>query len=226
MFTLEQVVPWGRSFDEYCRMFALSSDDLALRILGCGDGPASFNAHATRRGASVISFDPIYQWDATQIRERIAATYNQVLDQARHNANEFVWDSIGSVEELGAVRMAAMDDFLDDYSRGKAAGRYVTADLPRLPFADASFGLALCSHLLFLYSLHLDEEFHRQSVRELCRVATEVRIFPLLALGGERSPYVDRVMQEVQSFGYVASVERVQYEFQRGGHQMMRIRRN
>jgi len=29
MFTLEQVVPWGRSFDEYCRMFALS-----------GDGPA------------------------------------------------------------------------------------------------------------------------------------------------------------------------------------------
>jgi len=226
MFTLEQVVPWGRSFDEYCRMFALSSDDLALRILGCGDGPASFNAHATRRGASVISFDPIYQWDATQIRERIAATYNQVLDQARHNANEFVWDSIGSVEELGAVRMAAMDDFLDDYSRGKAAGRYVTADLPRLPFADASFGLALCSHLLFLYSLHLDEEFHRQSVRELCRVATEVRIFPLLALGGERSPYVERVMEEVQSFGYVASVERVQYEFQRGGHQMMRIRRN
>jgi hypothetical protein len=226
MFTLEQVVPWGRSFDEYCRMFALSSDDLALRILGCGDGPASFNAHATRRGASVISFDPIYQWDATQIRERIAATYNQVLDQARHNANEFVWDSIGSVEELGAVRMAAMDDFLDDYSRGKAAGRYFTAELPRLPFADASFGLALCSHLLFLYSLHLDEEFHRQSVRELCRVATEVRIFPLLALGGERSPYVDRVMEEVQSFGYVASVERVQYEFQRGGHQMMRIRRN
>ena len=226
MFTLEQVVPWGRSFDEYCRMFALSGDDLALRILGCGDGPASFNAEATRRGTAVISCDPIYQWDSTQIQSRIAATYDTVLDQARRNAHEFVWDSIASVEELGAVRMAAMDDFLDDYSRGKAAGRYVTAELPRLPFADASFGLALCSHLLFLYSLHLDEEFHRQSIRDLCRVASEVRIFPLLALGGERSPYVDRVMEEAQSFGYVASVERVEYEFQRGGHQMMRIRRN
>lgn len=55
MFTLEQVVPWGRSFDEYCHMFALSSDDLALRILGCGDGPASFNAGATRRGMAVTS---------------------------------------------------------------------------------------------------------------------------------------------------------------------------
>ena len=54
MFTLEQVVPWGRSFDEYCRMFALSDDDLTLRILGCGDGPASFNAEANRRGKSSV----------------------------------------------------------------------------------------------------------------------------------------------------------------------------
>ena len=41
MFTLEQVVPWGRSFDEYCRMFALGDDHLALRILGCGEVPVS-----------------------------------------------------------------------------------------------------------------------------------------------------------------------------------------
>jgi len=226
MFTLEHVVPWGRSFDEYCRMFALSSDDLAQRILGCGDGPASFNAEATRRGAAVISCDPIYQWDAAQIRERIAATYTQVLEQTRRNADEFVWDSIASVDELGAVRMAAMDDFIEDYGAGKAAGRYVTAELPKLPFADASFELALCSHLLFLYSLHLDEEFHHQSIRELCRVASEVRIFPLLALGGQRSTYVDPVREKAQSRGYVVSVERVPYEFQRGGHEMMRLRRS
>jgi hypothetical protein len=40
MFTLETVVPWGRSFDEYRRMFALSDDALQGRILGCADGPA------------------------------------------------------------------------------------------------------------------------------------------------------------------------------------------
>ena len=34
MFTLDAVVPWGRSFDEYCAMFALSDRDLGLRILG------------------------------------------------------------------------------------------------------------------------------------------------------------------------------------------------
>jgi len=68
MFTLDQVMPWGRSFDEYRRMFALTEADLDLRIVGCGDGPASFNAEATRRGAAVVSCDPLYRYDVEQIR--------------------------------------------------------------------------------------------------------------------------------------------------------------
>ena len=92
MFTLEQVVPWGRSFDEYRQMFALTGDDLDSRILGCGDGPANFNAEATRLGAMVISCDPIYQWTANDIRDRIAATHDEILDQTRQNIDEFVWD--------------------------------------------------------------------------------------------------------------------------------------
>ena len=112
MFTLDKVVPWGRSFEEYRRMFALSDDDLKGRILGCGDGPASFNAEATRRGARVISCDPLYAFNADQIRERIAATSHDVLEQTKRNAKEFVWDEITSIEELRRVRMAAMNEFL------------------------------------------------------------------------------------------------------------------
>lgn len=224
MFTLEEVVPWGRSFDEYSRMFGLTDDDLAQRILGCGDGPASFNAEATRRGAAVISCDPIYRWETVHIRQRIAATYSQVLEQTRLNADEFVWESIRSVEELGRIRMAAMEAFLDDYGQGKAEGRYVEGELPTLPFADSSFDLALCSHLLFLYSVQLGEAFHRQSLRELCRLAREVRIFPMVALGGQPSPYIDGSVAELRGAGHDVSLERVPYEFQRGGNEMMRIR--
>src|SRR4030095_9977570 len=111
-----------------------------------------------------------------------------MIDQTRRNAASFVWDSIQSVDELGRVRMAAMQEFLDDFTDGKAEGRYVEAELPALPFADSSFDLAVCSHLLFLYSSQLGEAFHQQAVQELCRVAREVRIFPLLALDGKRSP--------------------------------------
>jgi len=224
MFTLEEVVPWGRSFDEYRRMFALSDADLGLRILGCGDGPASFNAEATRRGANIVSCDPIYRWDAEQIRERIAVTYEQILEQTRQNIDDFVWDSIGSVDELGRIRMAAMQGFLEDYASGKAHGRYVDGELPALPFTASSFDLALCSHLLFLYSTQLGESFHRAAIMELCRIAQEVRIFPLLALGGQRSPFVAGNIAALREAGLAVSIETVPYEFRRGGNEMMRIR--
>ena len=225
MFTLEQVVPWGRSFAEYSSMFALTDADISRRILGCGDGPASFNAEATTRGASVASADPIYQWDAEQILARITATYDDVLEQTRRNQDEFVWDSIGSVDELGRVRMQAMRTFLSDYARGKAESRYVYAALPTLPFDSLSFDLALCSHFLFLYSIQLGEVFHAAALEELCRVAHEVRVFPLLALGGQPSPYVTSCAERLRTLGFDVSIERVPYEFQRGGNEVMRIRR-
>jgi hypothetical protein len=144
MFTLDQVVPWGRSFDEYRRMFALTDDDLTLRIVGCGDGPASFHAEATRLGSAVVSCDPIYRFDVEQLRDRIASTYDHILEQTRRNAGEFVWSTIRSVEALGDVRMAAMNEFLHDYPAGRTEGRYVEAELPRLPFGAMSFDLGLC----------------------------------------------------------------------------------
>jgi hypothetical protein len=40
---LSEIVPWGRSLAEYQLMFALAEIDLPQKILGCGDGPVSFN---------------------------------------------------------------------------------------------------------------------------------------------------------------------------------------
>lgn len=76
---MEKVVPWGRSCDEYLAMFALSEEELRGRLLGCGDGPASFNCMMTRRGGHVVSVDPIYRFSADEIRNRIDETYEEVL---------------------------------------------------------------------------------------------------------------------------------------------------
>jgi hypothetical protein len=226
MFTLDQVVPWGRSFNEYRNMFALTDGDLTRVMLGCGDGPASFNAEATRRGASVVSCDPLYQFAKNEIEDRITATTEQVLEQTARNAHEFVWQGeIQSPDDLRRVRLDAMREFLEDYDSGKREGRYVVGALPALPFGDATFELGLCSHFLFLYSAHLSQEFHSASVRELCRVAREVRIFPLLALGGGSSEFVDVCVADTTAAGLHVSIETVAYEFQRGGNQMMRITR-
>lgn len=225
MFTLDQVVPWGRSFDEYRRMFALTHDDLRRTIVGCGDGPASFNAEATRLGSCVVSCDPIYRYDVDQLRRRIASTYDEILEQTRQNASEFVWSAIQSVEELGQVRTGAMNTFLGDYSAGLAERRYIDAELPNLPFSNGAFDLALCSHFLFLYTTQLGDVFHQAAIREMCRVATEIRIFPLLALGATPSPLIDPVVEQLGERGFTVSIDEVPYEFQRGGNKMMRIRR-
>jgi hypothetical protein len=220
---LDQVVPWGRSFKEYAGMFDLSEDELELHILGCGDGPASFNAEMHQRGRRVLSCDPIYQFSAQQIERRIAETYHLVLEQAQQNVDTFIWTTIGSLQELGRVRMCAMQRFLADYEQGKKEGRYLAASLPQLPFRERRFDLALCSHFLFLYSNWLSLDFHRAAIEEMCRVATEVRVFPLLDLEGNVSPHVKTVVQELRWAGCSVEIRRVPYEFQRGGDEMLKV---
>ncbi len=225
-FSLKQIVPWGRSFAEYVAMFAMSGDDLGKRILGCGDGPAAFNARLTKRGGRVSSVDPIYRFTADDIRRRIHETHADVMAQTRRNAHEFIWTDIASVEDLGRIRMAAMEEFLRDFTMGKAQGRYVDGELPRLPFDDGEFDIALCSHLLFLYSEQLSEDFHIASIRELCRVAAEVRIFPLLELGSIVSRHLDAVQRYLSDKAYDVAMVPVAYEFQRGGNRMLVARKS
>jgi len=221
--TYETIVPWGRSFDEYRRMFALSEQDLERRILGCGDGPASFNTQLTARGGSVVSCDPLYQFSAQQIKQRIEASYRTVMEQTGQNQDKYVWQTIPSLDELGRIRMSAMRDFLADYERGKRAGRYVGGEAPSLPFAPDAFDLALSSHFLFPYTDNLSLEFHQRAILDMLRVAQEVRIFPLLTYNAETSPYLEPVVEGLEEAGYKVSIEAVPYEFQKGGNEMMMV---
>ena len=223
-FSIDRVVPWGRSSAEYQAMFRLDESDLGGRILGCGDGPASFNAEVSAQGHAVVSVDPLYAVSAAAIEQRVEATFHEVMDEVRRNAEEFVWTHVPSVAELGRRRMAAMRRFIADYPQGKAEGRYVEASLPELPFDAGAFELALSSHLLFLYSDQFDLTFHIRALQEMLRVATEVRVFPLLQLGGTPSPHVDGVVGVLRSRGADVTVEPVEYEFQRGGNRMLRLR--
>ena len=222
---LSSIVPWSRGFDEYRAMLALSNADLQGCVLGCGDGPASFNAEATAMGARVVSADPIYAYSAAEIGGRVRETFATLVAQAREQAHRFVWDRFADVDALGQARLAAMRRFLADYDGGKHVGRYVVGALPALPFADASFDLALCSHLLFLYSDHLPLDAHIAALRELLRVANEVRVFPLLTLAGEPSPHLAPVRDALRREGHVIQERRVPYEFQRGSGTMLSLRR-
>lgn len=221
---LEQIVPWGRSLNEYIQMFDLTETERQGKILDCGGGPASFNAEMTRQGYEVISCDPIYQFSADEIKRRIDETYPIVLEKVETVPEKFVWTTFRSPEHMAQTRMASMRRFLDDFSLGLQQGRYRNESLPMLPFESNQFDLALCSHLLFLYSDQLPFEFHLASILEMCRVAPEVRIFPLLInVTGEVSPFVEPIMQALSDRGYSVTIKPVAYEFQKGGNELLQV---
>ncbi len=221
---LENIVPWGRSMKEYMAMFDLSKEDIRNRkILGCGDGPSSFNTEVDMEGGRVVSVDPLYAYSKKEIMQRIDEVTDEVMAQVKANMEKFVWKNIPDPETLLDLRIEAMMEFLMDYEDGLEEERYMAGELPKLPFEDNSFDLALSSHLLFLYSEHLDEQFHKDAIEEMLRVAEEVRIFPLVTLQNEPSAHIGPVTAYLQDKGYEVQIVKSTYEFQKGGDKMMRI---
>ena len=155
--------------------------------------PEGFSVMKGNGGRKIVSADPLYRFSREEIRNRIDQVFETVLSETRKNVHEFIWERIPSVESLGRTRREAMDNFLDDYPEGLDEEKYIDASFPELPFREKEFGLALCSHYLFLYSPHLSHDFHLRSIRELCRVDRMVRIFPLLELGAVPSRHLDEI---------------------------------
>lgn len=221
---LNQVVPWGRSFSEYIQMFDIDITKMPKSIIDCGGGPSSFNSEATVRGYSITSCDPIYQFSANEIAKRIDEVYPMILEGFKANHQKYVWGKYKAPEALCLDRMEAMRLFLADFQQGSLEKRYRKESLPKLSFDSGRFDLALCSHLLFTYSEHLSLEFHLDAITEMCRVATEVRIFPLLVnMTGETSPLLVPVMRELEINGYCTNLKKVPYEFQKEGNKMLQV---
>ncbi len=206
-------------------MFALREGDLERHILGCGDGPASFNAELSQSGGRIMSVDPIYQFSKDQISSRIQRVYPGMIAELARHADNYYWSSFRDPGHLGSVRMSAMNRFLDDFDLGLAQGRYVDASLPELPFFDDEFDLALCSHLLFLYSEQIDAAQHIEALTEMCRVAKEVRVYPLLSLDGRLSQHLPGVLRYFNARDYQAELKPVPYQFQKGASEMLTLRR-
>ena len=222
---LEQVVPFGRSLDEYTQMFALTQADFERSILSVADGPASFNAEGTALGYQIQSIDPLYTFNAADIKSRFYAVLDNVITQIASTPDDWNWTYHASPEALKAHRIKVTEAFCTDYEIGKAQGRYTVGELPSLGYTSDAYELGLCSHFLFLYSEQRDCEFHIDAIDEMLRVCKEVRVFPLLTLGLERSPHLPAVLSHLTQTGHRYTIETVLYEFQKGGNEMLRIYR-
>ena len=71
---------------------------------------------------------------------------------------------------------------------------------------------------------HLRRTSHFDAVRELLRIGTEVRIFPIVDVNSNPSLFLLPVIDELRKDGIACSVGRVAYHFQKTGNDMLRLR--
>jgi len=220
---LTDTVPIGRRFADYRDMFAL--DSVPKTVLGLGDGPSSFNAEATQSGWQVVSVDPLYRFGASAICSRYRESTPAIFEAIEKNPSDWDWSRYGSPTGLKEARDEAMRLFVQDFEARGDGPRYVEDSLPALKHISGEFDLALCSHLLFLYSEQFDTSFHYMSIVRALKLAPEVRVYPLVALDGLRSRHVGPVTAALRADGFHCVEERVDYAFQRGADTMLRVSR-
>lgn len=222
---LKEIVLIGRTFDEYCRMFALN-DELLSRssILDVASGVSSFCAEGAEKEYHITASDRIYQFSPVEIEQKCSKDLDTVIGQMPRIANLFLWDYFRDISALKDQREKAYTRFVQDYEV-HGTGRYRSVDYPVTPFKDKEFDLALVSHFLFLYEEQLDYDFHKRTLQELIRISRrEIRIFPIVKLNGEHSSYVERLMDDYRNLA--VRIEKVPYEFMKNGNEMLVISLN
>jgi hypothetical protein len=214
----------SRSFSEYRAMFALDDTDLGGVVLDCAGGASSFVAGAARAGVRAVAVDPLYALGAAVLADRLPTDQERGRALIRANADRFVWSWYGSAERHSEMRSLASAEFVADLQR--RPGSYLAASLPRLPLADQSVDMVLCSHLLFTWAERFSLTWHRTAIMEMSRVCrSEVRIFPLVHMGaGEPVAFLDPLRIDLEAAGLTSELRRVPYEFQRGADRLLVVR--
>ena len=222
---IKDELPFGRNLAEYKQMFMLSEENLKSNILDIGSGPSSFNVEMKQNGhLSIVSVDPIYAFSAHELKECVDEASSIISSDVTERQDIYSWgpQTHPSLDSLFSTRHAAMNNFLADFENN--ASSYLISTVLSLPFPDNFFDLALSSHFLILYSEQLGIHFHLEAIRELCRVAQEIRIYPQCSMSGEMPNSIITAMRKVAlASSKKSEIVHVPHEFVKGSNVMLRF---
>ncbi|RUQ89210.1 class I SAM-dependent methyltransferase [Legionella septentrionalis] len=220
---MRELVLWGHHVDEYREMFNLTAADFNSRILEYGCGPSAINAELHEVTHHIISCDPLFTLDKATLSTKASLIFEDVISKISMEKEKFDFSRYGDLQGLIRKRRQGMQEFFRDYERGRTEKRYLPVHDYHLPFADFSFDFALSSNYLFADLEEQDVEFHLRILRELARVAKEVRVFPLIDRQGQPSSFLGPVLLGLQKDNYGVEVCEVPYRLQRQGNAMLRV---
>jgi SAM-dependent methyltransferase len=220
---MRKLVLWGHHIDEYQEMFAVNEKEMKSTILEYGCGPSAVNFELSQRGQAIKSADPLFNLDKDTLYSKVELIFDDMVKRLLKEEDRFDFSLYGSSEALINKRREGMKLFFADYERGKKEKRYFGVNQYSLDFTDFSFDLALSSHYLFADLDDQDVDFHIKVIKELARVAKEVRIFPLVDRFHQPSPFLGPVLLGLQQENFGIEVKEVKYHLQPSGNAMLRV---
>lgn len=216
-------VLWGQNVDEYREMFNLSAVDLQGKLLEYGCGPSTVNSELNQKAQSIVSCDPLFSLDKAVLQSKVDLIFEDRVQQMTKNQEKFNFSHYKNLEGLVAKRREGIVRFFADYEQGKIEQRYISVNEERLPFRDFSFDLALSAHYFFTDLPEQDVTVHLNMIKELTRVAKEIRIFPLIDCHGQPSTLLGPVLLGLQQENLGMEVKEVTYPLQSNENAMLRV---
>ncbi|EHP89539.1 hypothetical protein MetfoDRAFT_0135 [Methanotorris formicicus Mc-S-70] len=132
--------------------------------------------------------------------------------------DNFNWNEFESIDEWKKTRERTYKTFIGDYKTNRK--NYIYTIYPKTNFKDGEFNISLVGHFLLLYDNIFDYKFHKDTIDELLRISEEIRIFPILNLKGEKSKFLDKIINN-----YNTKIEKTNYGFIKGGNKVLIIKR-
>ena len=194
-------------------------------ILDVASGVSSFCAEANRQGFDITASDRIYSLNPHEIEKKCIKDLDIIIEQLPEIVDLYVWNFFKDIQSLKNNRERAYKLFIEDFKNYKSK-KYTPVEYPSTDFHNNQFSISFVSHFLFLYDDRLDYDFHKRTILELLRITSkEIRIFPIVNLKGEKSTFVDFLMQDKDLKSFQIFVKKVNYEFMKNGDEMMEIKR-
>lgn len=220
---MRKLVLWGHGAEDYREMFDLSQEEMDGSILEYGCGPSAVNSQLNQSKQSIVSCDPLFVLDKDTLSSKATMIFASMASEIKKQQEQFDFSQSGGFERLLEIRQQGMKQFFADYQQGKSDGRYQGVTDYHLPFADFAFDYALSSHYLFADLEDQTIDFHLFVIRELARVAKEVRIFPLVDKEGKTSDFLGPVLLGLQQENFGVEVREVSFHLHKSGNAMLRV---
>lgn len=218
------VLVTSRSFAEYLAFFNLDESCLPARVLDCSAGASSFVAERADVGSAPLPL-----------------TLPMRIPPGSWSQPEQAWPAgpSSSPTTRTGSSMTGTDPHLAAHRCARTRSKHSSGTTPAHPSGTSRRPCPVCrskptpstwpcAHTCSSPGPPITTKlWHLASLVELCRVATEVRVFPLVLQGtGEAVEFLPSLRDRLEHrFGISSNIVAVAYEFQRGAHHMLQLSR-